>query len=144
MSDVKKFSLVKPTTETPFHIDFDWWKDHESNWRVFLISYLCPQHKDAFSDSSQNVWVDWVDPDTAQVTRVDGLQHVLINHCAREEDFLTDNTTLVDSVFRVLLAHGNHPMTPDDLSEEILRPAETILRTLSGARVYRGIRPMQN
>ena len=144
MNEVKRFSLVKPTLNTPFFIDFDWWKQHENNWRVFLYDYLCPQHHEAFADSAVDIQVDWVDPETAEVRTVDGLQHVLMSHCAREPEFVTSNTTLVDSVFRVLLAHGNEPMTPIELSEAIDRPPETILRTLSGARVYRGIRPRQN
>ena len=141
MSDVKRFSLVKPTVETPFQIDFDWWQNHDNNWRVFLFSFLCPEHRAAFEDFSADIWIDWVDPVTAEVRRVDGLQHVLMNHCAQSEDFITSNTTLVDAVFRALLAHGNQPMTPLQLSEETDRPAETILRTLSGPRVYKGIRP---
>jgi hypothetical protein len=141
MNDAKRFSFVKPTLNTPFQIDFDWWKEHDSNWRVFLFSYLCPEHQVAFSSQEENVTVDWVDPDTAEVLPVDGLQHVLVSHCARQPGFVTNNTTMVDSVFRVLLAHGNDPMSPTQLGIEINRPAETILRTFSGVTVYKGIRP---
>ncbi len=141
MIDTKRFSLVKPTLETPFQIDFDWWKQHDNNWRIFLYSYLCHEHQAAFSDTGQEVQVDWVDPDTAEIHTVDGLQHVLMSHCARQPDFVTSNTALVDSVFRVLLANGNSPMTPLQLGEAIHRPPDTILRTLSGMQVYRGIRP---
>ncbi len=144
MNETKRFSLVKPTLDTPFFIDFDWWKEHDNNWRVYLLSYLCPEHQAAFEGSSENIWVDWVDPETAEVRRVDGIQQILITHCARRPEFVTENMTLVNSVFRVLLAHGNEPMTPQQLGEEINRPPETILRTLSaGMRVYKGIRPRQ-
>lgn len=141
MIDAKRFSLVKPTLETPFQIDFDWWKQHDNNWRIFLYSYLCHEHQAAFSDTGQEIRVDWVDQETAEVHTVDGLQHILMAHCARQSDFVTSNTALVDSVFRVLLANGNNPMSPNELGEAIHRPPETILRTLSGMQVYRGIRP---
>jgi len=141
MNDVKRFSLVKPTVETPFKIDFDWWKQHDNNWRIFLYSYLCQEHQAAFSDTGQEIRVDWVDPETAEVRTVDGLQHVLMSHCAQQPDFVTSNTALVDSVFRVLLANGNEGMTPIQLGNAIHRPPETILRTLSGMQVYKGIRP---
>lgn len=144
MNDVKRFSLVKPTIDTPFHIDFDWWKDTDHNWRVYLLSYLCPEHQTAFSNTQEDIYIDWVDANTAEVRTVDGLQHVLIHHCAQAPDFVTTNTTMVDAVFRVLLAHGNEPMTPNQLGGEINRPADTILRTLSGPRVYKGLRPMHN
>jgi len=143
MTETKRFSLVKPTLNTPFHIDFDWWKEHDNNWRIFLQGYLCADHQAAFADADSGIWIDWVDPDSAEVRQVDGLQHVLMSHCAKQEDFVTENTTVVDSVFRVLLANGNEPMTPIQLSEVINRPPETILRTFSGFRVYKGIRPMQ-
>jgi hypothetical protein len=142
MIEAKRFSLVKPTLETPFEIDFDWWKQHDNNWRVYLYSYLCPEHQAAFANSEEDVWIDWVDPDTAEVRQVDGLQHILIMHCARQEDFVTNHTSLVDAVFRVLLAHGNEGMTPNQLGAVINRPPDTILRTLSsGGTIYKGIRP---
>jgi hypothetical protein len=141
MSETKRFSLVKPTLNTPFQIDFDWWKDHDNNWRIFLQGYLCAEHQSAFASADAQTWIDWVDPETAEVRTVDGLQHVLMSHCARQEAFVTSNTTLVDAVFRVLLAHGNEPLTPIQLGEIINRPPETILRTFSGMQVYKGIRP---
>jgi hypothetical protein len=144
MTEVKRFSLVKPTTQTPFHIDFDWWKQQDKDWRVFLYGYLCPEHQAAFSPRDENTMMDWIDPESAEVTRVDGLQHTLITHCARQAGFVTNNMALVDSVFRVLLAQGNNPLTSAQLSEIISRPAETILRTLSSGVVYKGMRPLQS
>ena len=51
------------------------------------------------------------------------------------------HTTLVDAVFRYFLANGNVPMTPVELAAHLGRPPELILRTLSGERIYRGLRP---
>ncbi len=86
--------------------------------------------------------IDWVDPETAEVQQVDGVQHVLINHCAKLEDFVTNHTSLVDAVFRTLLANGNTPLTPEELSMRLGRPATTILMTLTGFQVYKGLRPI--
>ncbi len=141
MIEKKKFSFVKPGLTTSYHIDFDWWKDHESNWRVFLFSYLCPEHQAAFSGNASEVMIDWVDPESAEIHQVDGLQSTLMNHCAKLDGFYTEQTALVDAIFRVFLANGNAPLTPIDLSDRIGRPAETILRTISSPNVYRGIRP---
>lgn len=144
MLEKKRFSLVKPTLETSFQIDFDWWKNHDSNWRVYLHSCLCPDHQVAFSETDQDSWIDWVDPQTGEVKQIDGLQNILIAHCAKQEGFITPNTALVDAVFRVLLASGNAPMNALELSTIIHKPAEMILRTLTGGTVYRGVRPFQN
>ena len=43
-------SLIKPSIKTPFHIDFDWWKQNERDWHVFLRSLLCTEHQEAFAD----------------------------------------------------------------------------------------------
>lgn len=50
MTEAKRFSLVKPTAETPFHIDFEWWKKNERDWHVYLRSLLCAEHREAFMD----------------------------------------------------------------------------------------------
>ena len=141
MVELLRSSLAKPTLQTPFHIDFEWWSNNERDWRVYLFNYLCPKHQDLYNDLDSDETVDWVDPDTAEVQRVDGLQHVLISHCAKEDGFITYQTTLVDAVFRLFLSNGNIPMTAVELGEFLGRPANTILRTLSGTRVYKGIRP---
>jgi hypothetical protein len=82
-----------------------------------------------------------VDPVTAEVQRVDGLQHVLITHCAKREGFISPHTTLVDAIFRIFLASGNVPMTPLELAQQLGRPPDLILRVLTGERIYRGLRP---
>lgn len=139
---IKRFSLVRPTLETPFHIDFDWWKQHDNNWRVYLHSCLCPTHQAAFTNLDATYLIDWVDENTAEVTSVDGLEHALMSHCSLEPEFLDMNIPLVDAVFRVLVAHKNNPMTPQQLQELTGKSADTILRTLAGPQVYKGIRPV--
>ncbi|WP_322507593.1 hypothetical protein [Anaerolinea sp.] len=140
MSEIKRFTLIKPTVDTPFCIDFNWWAEQGQDPNVFLREYLCAEHQAAF-EQNQTVKIDWVDPQTAEVQTVDGLQHVLIQHCAKQPNFITANTSLVDAVFRILLANGNIPISPVELSREIGKPADLILRTLSSGRVFMGIRP---
>ncbi len=142
MAEVKKFSLVKPTIDTPFHIDFEWWKEHDGNWRIYLHSCLCPEHQTKFENIEVGSSIDWVDPVTAEVRIVDGLQDTLMSHCARQPDFLTNHTTLVDAVFRVLISRGNTAISPAELADQIGKPAETILRTIGGVQVYKGLRPV--
>lgn len=142
MTEVRRFSLVKPTLQTPFHIDFDWWRQSDNDWRVYLQNYLCREHQEAFKDFSDDVSVDWVDPETAEVQRVDGLQHILITHCAKVPGFITERTAMVDAIFRLLLANGNEPMTAQELGEKLGRSPSLILKVLSGGQVYRGVRPM--
>ena len=139
----KGFSLVKPTIQTPFHIDFGWWKHNDQNWRIYLLSCLCPEHQQVYAESHNDESIDWIDPETAEVQYVDVLQHTLITHCARREDFLPEHTALVDAVFKSLLANGNSPMTAVEIGARLSRSPELLLHTLAGQHVYKGIRPVQ-
>jgi hypothetical protein len=137
----KRTSLVKPSIHTPFHIDFDWWQKNERDWHVYLRSLLCAEHQEAFADLEQGQTIDWVDPATAEVKPVEGVQNALMTHCVKQPDFLTQQTAMVEAVFRLFLANGNMPMSSQEMGARLQRPAETILRTLAGPRVYKGIRP---
>jgi hypothetical protein len=141
MSELKKFSLVKPTVRMPFHIDFDWWRANDENWHIALIGMLCPEHQAAFTNLSDGQSIDWVDPETAEVRQMDGLQYILIQHCAKQEGFLDEHTVMVEAILRLLLANGNSPMSAEELAARLNRPADTILKTIAGPRVYKGLRP---
>jgi len=142
MPEGKRISLIKPTVATPFHIDFDWWQKNERDWHVYLRSLLCPEHQEAFANADEGQMIDWIDPVTAEVKPVEGVQNTLMSHCVKQPDFLTEQTALVEAVFRLFLTNGNIPMTSEELGERLNRPAMTILRTLAGARVYKGIKPV--
>jgi len=134
---------IKPDLETKFHIDFDWWEREGRDLRVYLQSHLCSECKVIYTNHRGSAEVDWIDPDTAEVTRVDALWQSLRTHCSQGPDFITENTPLTDAVFRVLLANGNKPLSATELHEILgRRTPKTILRTLSGRRVYKGIKPV--
>jgi len=144
MPEGKRISLIKPIVTTPFHIDFDWWQKNERDWHVYLRSLLCPEHQEAFANMDEGQTIDWVDPVTAEVKPVEGVQNTLMSHCVKQPDFLTEQTALVEAVFRLFLTNGNIPMSSDELGSRLNRPPMTILRTLTGARVYKGIRPVSS
>jgi len=141
MAEVKRFSLVKPTVDTPFHIDFAWWKKNERDWHVYLRSLLCAEHQDAFANVEEGEMIDWIDPKTAEVKPVEGVQNALMTHCVKQPDFLTNQTALVEAVFRLFISNGNVPLSSGELGAKLNRPPEIILRTLASARVYKGIKP---
>lgn len=137
-------SLIKPTNNTPFQIDFDWWRENDREWRVYLRGLLGPEQEARLSEISGDEMVDWVDPKTAEVRRVNVLQFLLMDHYASKGAAAEEGMSLVESIFRAFLANGNQPLSSEDLGAMLERPAQTILRTIAGARVYRGIRPVQN
>ena len=136
-------SLAKPTLDTPFHIDFNWWQQHDREWRVHLRSLLSDEDKETYKDIIDgDKKLDFVDPETGEVHVVDGLQHVLITKTSQEEGFLDPRTALIEAVFRLFLKNGNLPMSISEIGSQLDRDPKPILRTLAGPRVYRGIRPI--
>lgn len=134
-------SLVRrPTVDTKFHIDFDWWERSELDLKTYLFSRL-----DVGDESSLDMGVeqvDLVDAETGEVRIVDGFQYALQAYFSQLPEEFVRHTSLVDAVFYVLLANANRPMTTGELSEWIGREPAVILKTLSGHRIYQGIRPI--
>ena len=129
-------------SDTRYHIDYGWWDISNRDLRVYLQSHLCEEHRKVFADYVGQDVVDWIDPSTAEVRQVDGLEHTLNSHCSLQLDYISPRTSVVDAIFRVFLANGNSPMTAEELAGRLGRTARTIQRTLAGDRVYKGIRPV--
>lgn len=134
---------LKPTVDTLFHIESDWWERNEREMRVYLRSHLCSMHREAYADQTGPDQIDLVDPYTAEVKVVDGLIYQLRSHCSQQPDYITPNTSVVDAVFRVFLANDNQPLSPRQLAESIGKSADLILKAISGRTVYKGLRPVE-
>ncbi len=132
--------LIKPTLDTRFYVDYSWWERSEEDLNTYLLSHLLPEQRDALSQTTERRKIDYVDPDTGEVLQLDELT-LAIRLAAADPNFISPQTSLVDSIFRVFLANGNIPLTPRELAEQTGRDANTILKTLSGMRIYKGIRP---
>ncbi|NIM95320.1 MAG: hypothetical protein GTO18_16620 [Anaerolineales bacterium] len=135
--------LVRPTLDTKFHIDYDWWDRADRDLEVYLRSHLCAEHQEAYAEVDAAALVDNVDATTGEVTRVPGIQNVLITHCAQQPNYITKQTSLVNAVFRIFLASGNTPLSSRELGERLGRSPTMVMRTFSSPRVYKGIRPYQ-
>lgn len=132
--------LVKPTLDTRFSIDYSWWERNNQDLRTYLLSHLLPEQRERLSTSEVGSVVDYIDPDTGEVSQLDEL-NLAIKIASEDPQFINPQTSLVDSVFRVFLANGNQPLTPTELAERTDRSSSTILKTFSSTRIYKGIRP---
>lgn len=135
-------SLIKPSLTTNFHIDFDWWKNQDRNWRNALESFLCEEHRQLFKNADNAIDADLVDPKTGEVSQGDPLIDILTHHCAKQEGFLSPSGPLVDSIFKVFLVNDNQPLNPEALAAITGRDADIILKTIGTLKVYKGIRPV--
>lgn len=134
--------LAKPTLDTLYHVDYNWWDRSNEDLRTYLLSHLLSEQRERLSQNAETRVVDHVNPETGEVTQLDELQ-LAIQQAAQDAQFINPHTSLVDSIFRVFLTNGNQPMTPRELEARTGRSASVILKTLSGGRIYRGIRPYQ-
>ncbi len=143
MSPGKPSALVKPTKNTKFHIDYEWWEHSSSeDLRTYMLSHLPPERRERLSQSDEDRVVDFINPETGEISQLDELG-LAIQLTAKEPDFIGPTVSLVDCIFRIFLANGNVPQTPQELAGTTGRPASIILKTLRGIRVYKGIRPYQ-
>ena len=133
--------IIKPTTETPFHIDFEWWQQDGRDLRAYLLSQIPPDLRDAYAELEGDALVDFVNPDTGEVKQEDGLLLRVRKIARQRADFVGQHTSIIDAIFRTFLINDNQPLSAFELSRRINRDARLILRTLSGAQVYKGLRP---
>ena len=132
---------AKPTEDTLFHIDRSWWEKENRSFRL-EVEKICNELGQSLPpDGDTSELVDWVHPETAAIARVDQLMYHLLSQCAPLESFITPQTTLIEAVFRSLLAEGNLPMTATQVGNRIGKSPKTILTTLAGGRIYKGIKP---
>ena len=140
MQPVKLDLIIKPTLDTLFHIDYEWWKKEDKSPLTHLPPEVREQIEASDIDLDDDSRVDYVDPETAEVHSVNRIGLMLQQHHS-QNDLLSEQVSLVDSVFRVLLMNGNTAMSVRQLAQRTGRDANTILRTIGGVRIYRGIRP---
>jgi len=143
MSNPPKLSrMIRPTTDTPFHIDYEWWTKDGRDLRTYLLSQIPGEMRDAYAGLDENTLIDTVDASTGEVKQQDSLL-VSIRSVARQQtDFISSHTSIIDAVFRTFLMNDNRPLTVRELSHMLNRDASLILKTLSGGQVYKGIRPV--
>ncbi|MCU0522039.1 MAG: hypothetical protein MUF84_15280 [Anaerolineae bacterium] len=134
--------FIKPTLDTPFHIDYAWWEKQGLDINVKLVSHLCPEHREAFAGQPMDEKIDWIDWATGEVTRVDGLQYVITSHCSKQPGYLMQAPTLIEGIFRALLVNANKPLTPRRLAPMVGHQPDQVLRVLASRTVRLGLRPI--
>ena len=139
---IKAAHLKRPTLDTKFHIDFGWWERSDLDLKTYLFSRLGIGDESSLELGVE--FVDLVDPITAEVRQVDGFQYALQTYFSQLPDDFVKQSSLVDAVFYVLLANANKPMSTQELADQVERDPDIVLKTISGARIYQGIRPIFN
>ncbi|MFT5194970.1 MAG: hypothetical protein ACI9EW_000806 [Cellvibrionaceae bacterium] len=125
-----------------FHIDYEWWDRSTMDLKAYLATRLQALGIDNIYFNPEIDEVDIVDMSTGEVRRVDGFQYVVHTYFQQLPEDFAQKSSLVDSVFCVLLANANQPMTVSEISAEIGRTPDVVLRTIGTSRIYQGISPV--
>lgn len=137
---IKLTSLKRTTPETKFFIDFEWWEESNLDLKTYLLSRFALDEESGFETEFDKV--DLVDPQTGEVHQVDGFQYLIRAYFHRLPDDFIAHASLVDAAFCVLLSNANQPMSAREIAKRIGRPADVVVRTLGGTKIYQGIRPI--
>ena len=136
--------VVRPDTQTPFHIDLDWFKENSRDLRAILHETLCDECRARYATPADARVVDRVHPQTGEVTRADALWESIVDHCALQPGFITPATPLTTAIFRALLANGNQPLSSEQLQKRIGKSsASAILKLLMGSEIENGVVPFE-
>lgn len=131
--------LIKPTLDSKYHIDYDWWVNTPGeDLRVYLLTHLPAAMRERLA-ATDGAKMDFIDPSTGEVKRLDSLQ-LALRQAAQAPDFINREIAVVDCIFRVFIKNDNTPLSPRELAEQTGEDATKILRLLSGTRVYKGLR----
>jgi hypothetical protein len=133
---------IKPTLETKFHIDFDWWQKTKQALKIDLSSHACADVQEQYGDQEQKTF-DWIDPETGQVFNIDLMWYLVHTHCSQQPEFIDSRMPLTTAIFCLFVANDNTPLTPVEIYERLQKKTpDLILRTIGGRKVYKGIRPV--
>jgi len=132
----------RPTLDTKFHIDMEWWKQQGLDFRLYLLEQLCDECRERYPTHVGTEDVDWIDADTGEVKKTDALWECLRTYCTDKADYIHSGLPLVAAIFRAFLITDNRPMSPRELHEFVTwKTPDLILRVLKNPRVCMGIRP---
>ncbi len=136
--------LLRPTENTPFHIDYSWFEKNGQDVNVLIYKCLTSEQQERLAGSLADEAFDFVDEVTGEVRRVTRAMQMIRTERADDPTFISARLPLAESVFRVFLLNDNHPLTPVELAARIGRKPSEILAQLGGRAVYNGIRPIMN
>ncbi len=137
-----KLKVARPTIETSFHLDWAWFERNHINVENVIRNQLTPRVARRFPEEQAVEILDYIDPETGEVFRMDALREAIMSECQWEPDYITGEIPLVQAVLRIFLANNNKSLTTNDLAQRLGRAdPETILRVLTSGGVQMGIVP---
>jgi hypothetical protein len=134
--------IVRPDTNTPFHVDMEWFDTNGRDLRSEMYGALCEECRVLYPSPADARPVDRINPTTGEISKVDALWECIADHCGLKPTYIPPTMPLTTAIFRALLANGNQPMTSEQLYKRIGKSnPQSILRLLLGAEIENGVVP---
>ena len=89
---------IKPTLDTKFHIDFDWWQKTRQALKVDLRGHACVEAAEEYANEQEQTF-DWIDSDTGEVFNIDLMWYLIHTHCSQQADFIDNYMPLTTAIF---------------------------------------------
>jgi hypothetical protein len=140
---VKLTRIARPTPDTRFHVDWSWFERNNLNTEKVIRDQLTHKVAARFPFGEEVPLVDYVNPETGEVVRIDALREAIMSECQFEPHYLTGDIPLIQAVLRVFLANNNQPLTVHEIAQRLERhDPDPILRVLTSGGVQMGIVPI--
>jgi hypothetical protein len=134
--------ITRVTEATKFKIDYAWFDKNGQDVNVLIAKCLTQEQLDQVGDEPLNTTSDFVDPETAEVSRVTRAMQLIHAGRATDPEFITPRTPVAEAAFRAFLLNNNVPMSAAELAVRVGRTSKEIIDRLGGRTVYNGIKPL--
>ena len=134
--------ITRVTEDTKFKIDYAWFDKNGQDVNVLIAKCLTSEQLEQVGDEPLDATFDFVDPETAEVSRVTRAMQLIYSERATDPEFINPHTPVAEAVFRAFLLNHNVPMSATDLAMRVGRTAKEIIDRLGGRVVYNGIKPL--
>ncbi|MBU6361407.1 MAG: hypothetical protein WCL57_11965 [Chloroflexota bacterium] len=134
--------FFRPTEQTKFHIDYNWFDEKGQDVNVLIQKYLTAEQLERLGNSPNTTSYDYIDEDTGEVQHVNAAVKMIRDESAKAPDFISARTPVFEAAFRIFLVNNNKPLTTIELAAMMGRRSSDVLTQLSGRVVYNGIKPI--
>ncbi|MGB0386476.1 MAG: hypothetical protein ACPGWR_16820 [Ardenticatenaceae bacterium] len=135
-----KFKMMRPTVDTQFQIEWSWFEQNKLDEHSVVRNQLNYKWRQRFDNGLEVQEVDYIDPETGEVFRMNNLHEAILAECQWEPDYITRDMPLSQSILRLFLANNNQPMSVVEMARRLERhDSQAILRVLINSEIQNGI-----
>ena len=137
------YKMMQPNLETSFQVDWEWFELRNIDVNSVVRNQLSYKWRQRFENGLQIKEVDYINPDTGEVSRMTNMHEVILSECQWEPDYITRDMPLLQSILRLFLANHNQPMTVAEIARRLERhDSQAILKVLTVGEIKNGILPI--